>query len=63
LFQLFNLKPDRGEQKNLVQEKPNKVIELLQQLASEVQQGRCTPGNHASNDRNVSFLPAGVTIP
>ena len=62
-MQLFNLKSDRGEQKNLVQENPDKVNELLQQLASEVQQGRCTPGNPVSNDRNVSFLPAGVTMP
>ncbi len=62
-MQLFNLKSDRGEQKNLVQENPDKVNELLQQLASEVQQGRCTPGNPVSNDRDVSFLPAGVTMP
>ncbi len=62
-MQLFNLKSDRGEQNNLVQENPDKVNELLQQLASEVQQGRCTPGNPVSNDRNVSFLPAGVTMP
>ena len=62
-MQLFNLKSDRGEQKNLVQENPDKVNELLQQLAGEVKQGRCTPGNPVSNDREVSFLPAGVTMP
>ena len=62
-MQLFNLKSDRGEQKNLLDEHPDKVQELLQQLAHEVEQGRCTPGGKVPNDREVSFLPEGVKLP
>lgn len=62
-MQLFNLKSDRGEQQNLAAKYPDKVNQLLQQLAGEVEQGRCTPGNPVPNDRNVTFLPAGVTMP
>ena len=62
-MQLFNLKSDRAEQSNLFQENPDKVKDLLQQLAGEVEQGRCTPGKSVSNDRKVEFLPNGVTMP
>jgi len=62
-MQLFNLQEDRGEQQNLIEEKPAIVAELLEQLASEVEQGRCTPGNKVPNDREITFLPAGVEIP
>ena len=62
-MQLFNLKSDRGEQVNLVDERPEKVKELLQRLAAEVQQGRSTPGKALANDRDVTFLPPGVTMP
>ena len=58
-LQLFNLKADRAEQKNLIQEHP-KEVNLLQK---EVSQGRCSAGNPVSNDREVTFLPKGVTIP
>ena len=62
-LQLFNLNSDRGEQQNLVAKYPDKVNQLLQQLNSEVEKGRCTPGNAVANDRDVKFLPAGVTMP
>lgn len=62
-MQLFNLKEDRAELKNLINEMPDKTAELLKQLECEVEQGRCTPGNKVENDRNVTFLPAGVKIP
>ena len=62
-MQLFNLKDDRGERKNLVSDNPDKVNELLKQLAHEVQQGRCTTGNKVPNDRAVTFLPDGVKMP
>lgn len=62
-MQLFNLKDDRGERKNLVSDNPDKVNELLKQLAHEVQQGRCTTGNKVPNDRDVTFLPDGVKMP
>ncbi|WP_315853913.1 sulfatase family protein [Crateriforma spongiae] len=62
-MQLFNLKQDRGEQHNLIDQNPDKVKELLEQLATEVHQGRSTPGNPVDNDRQITFLPAGVTMP
>ena len=62
-MQLFNLKTDRGEQTNLVQKEPERVSSLLNLLSEQVAQGRCTPGKQVSNDRQVSFLPKGVSLP
>jgi len=62
-LQLFNLGLDKAEQKNLVDEKPGKVKSLIQLLGKEVEQGRCTPGNPVSNDREVTFLPKGYEVP
>ena len=62
-MQLFNLKADRGEQTNLVQKEPQRVSSLLNLLSEQVAQGRCTPGKQVSNDRQVSFLPKGVSLP
>jgi arylsulfatase A len=62
-MQLFHLDDDPAEQKNLVAEKPEKVNELLRLLDKEVKNGRCTPGEAVENDRDVEFLPAGVSLP
>lgn len=62
-MQLFDLKVDRGEQKNLLDEHPERVATLLRQLNREVKQGRSTSGNPVSNDRDVTFLPKGVALP
>lgn len=62
-MQLFDLKGDRGERKNLLDEHPERVATLLRQLKKEVSQGRSTPGNPVSNDREVTFLPKGVSPP
>jgi len=62
-MQLFDLKRDRGERKNLIDEHPERVATLLRQLKKEVSQGRSTPGNPVSNDREVTFLPKGVSPP
>ncbi|MEJ6644794.1 MAG: arylsulfatase [Akkermansiaceae bacterium] len=62
-LQLFHLKEDRAEQKNLIVEHPEKVNLLLNLLQTEVTQGRCSAGNPVPNDREVTFLPKGVTIP
>jgi arylsulfatase A len=62
-MQLFNLDDDPGEQTNLLSEHPDKVKELLRLLDEQVRNGRSTPGETLSNDRDVEFLPAGVTIP
>jgi arylsulfatase A len=62
-MQLFNLADDPAEKKNLVQDEPEKVETLLRLLNEQVQSGRCTPGEKVKNDRDVKFLPAGVTLP
>ncbi|MEM9365272.1 MAG: arylsulfatase [Planctomycetota bacterium] len=62
-MQLFDLKKDRAEQRNLIAENPAKVRELLERLDQEVNRGRCTPGEMVANDRDVKFLPDGATMP
>jgi arylsulfatase A len=62
-MQLYNLAADPAEEKNLVKEMPDKVNALLLLLDEQVQSGRCTPGERLWNDRDVEFLPAGVTLP
>ena len=61
-IQLFNLKQDRSEKKNLHAKNKDKLNELLGLLDKEVKNGRSTPGKPVANDREVSFLPAGVSI-
>ena len=61
--QLFNLRSDRGEQTNLAAEKSEKVRHLIELLGTEVENGRCTPGNPVPNDRAVTFLPGGYEPP
>lgn len=61
-IQLFNLKQDRSEKKNLHAKNKDKVNELLGVLDKEVKNGRSTPGKSVPNDREVSFLPPGVSI-
>ncbi|MCA9267442.1 MAG: sulfatase-like hydrolase/transferase, partial [Planctomycetales bacterium] len=62
-MQLFNLSDDPAETKNLLRDRPDKVRELLLLLSEQVQNGRCTPGEKLANDRDVKFLPAGVSLP
>jgi arylsulfatase A len=62
-LQLFNLDDDRGEQTNLADSQPEKVASLLRLLEGQVKNGRCTPGDAVANDRDVKFLPAGVSMP
>ncbi len=62
-MQLFNLKVDPGEQNNLMSGNPEKVAELLILLDRQVKNGRCTPGRKVPNDRNIVFLPKGVSLP
>jgi len=52
-MQLFNLKADPAESKNLVKDQPEKVKELLALLDQQVKSGRCTPGEAVKNDREV----------
>ncbi len=62
-MQLFNLQTDPAEQHNLLSQYPSKVATLLARLNSEIQNGRCTPGETVPNDREISFLPKGVSLP
>lgn len=62
-MQLFNLSDDPAERKNLVHEEPEQVNQLLVLLNQEISNGRATAGPPLSNDRNVTFLPDGVTVP
>ena len=62
-MQLFNLADDPGEQRNLVLAHPDKVRELISLLDRQVHRGRCTPGEAVSNDRDVTFLPDGISLP
>jgi hypothetical protein len=41
----------------------SKADELLSLLDKEVKNGRSSPGKPVSNDRTVSFLPAGIKLP
>jgi len=62
-MQLFNLAEDRAERTNLIKEQAGKTNALLAQLDQEVTRGRCTEGPAVPNDRVITFLPAGVSLP
>jgi arylsulfatase A len=62
-MQLYDLQSDRGEQANLLEQHPDRVAALLQLLTKQVAEGRSTPGRPVSNDRDVTFLPKGVSLP
>lgn len=62
-MQLFNLSEDPAEKENLVDQHPEKVKLLLRLLATQVEEGRCTPGKPVSNDRKIQFLPPGLELP
>lgn len=62
-MQLFSLSDDPAEEKNLINDRPDKVEALLLLLDKQVQSGRCTPGDQLENDRDVKFLPDGVKLP
>jgi arylsulfatase A len=62
-MQLFDLKKDRGERKNLLATNRPKANELILLLAKEVNHGRSSPGKPVPNDREVTFLPGGVEMP
>ena len=62
-IQLFNLKRDKGERKNLQAKNKVKVKELIQVLDTLVKNGRSAPGKPVPNDREVSYLPKGFSIP
>ncbi len=49
-FQLYNLKEDPSEEKNLVSENPEKTSELKELLTQYIEKGRSTPGKAQQNE-------------
>ena len=54
--QLYHLGDDPGEQKNLFNEEPELVEELLNQLKTEIVNGRSTKGAKQKNDIPVDQI-------
>lgn len=50
LFQLYNLKDDPGEEKNLIDVYPAKAFELKELLTTYIERGRSTPGKPQRNE-------------
>lgn len=50
VFQLYNLKDDPAESRNLQEKYPEKVLELTSILADQIKNGRTTPGKEQAND-------------
>ncbi len=61
-LQLYNLREDPAEKTNVALDNPEQVQLLLSMLEADVQRGRSTPGESLTNDRDVTFLPAGVSL-
>ena len=55
LVQLYDMKDDPGERRNLQAENPDKVRELLALLRRQVADGRSTPGLPQANDVSVDI--------
>jgi len=62
-LQLFDLTNDPAEATNVAADHPAEVSRLLQLLNRQVAAGRCSPGKPLANDRKVTFLPFGVSLP
>lgn len=54
-MQLFNLKNDKGETRNLISQKPALVKHLFGLLKTQIENGRSTPGKTLANDRQIIF--------
>lgn len=61
-IQLFNLKNDIGETKNVYKQNPEKVSELTKLLKSYVEDGRSTPGAKQKNNGETKFMPKNVKL-
>ena len=58
--QLFNLKDDPAESKNLAEKEPDRVKELAAILAKAIREGRTTPGSAQTNDGKPIVFPERV---
>lgn len=54
-IQLYDMRKDLGERRNLAEEHPEKVAELKQLLKQQVANGRSTPGPKQTNDAAIDF--------
>ncbi len=55
-FQLYNLKSDPGETKNLLADHPDRVATMKAALETAIAQGRTTPGPQQPNDTQILLL-------
>jgi arylsulfatase A len=62
-LQLFDLASDKEEKQNVADSHPELVNDLIWLLETQIRNGRCTPGEAKSNDREIEFLPDGVEMP
>ena len=53
--QLYNLRDDLGERKNLYAQRPEKVKELTGLMETLVSNGRSTPGESQRNDKPFNW--------
>ena len=60
LLQLYNLEEDPRETKNLQDEYPEKVTELVNALAKAITDGRTTPGPKQSNEGWPNTIPQAL---
>ncbi len=58
-IQLYNLKNDLGEQKNVQDQHPEIVLELTELLQRYAERGRSTPGKPQENNGAVTIFKAG----
>jgi arylsulfatase A-like enzyme len=56
-YQLYNLKDDLAETKNLYNKHPDKMCELTALMAEIISKGRSTPGAPQANTGETPFLP------
>ncbi|WP_244651351.1 MULTISPECIES: arylsulfatase [unclassified Lentimonas] len=54
-MQLYNLKDDIGEKKNLIGDYPEKSEAMLELLQSYIENGRSTPGSMQENDADIDL--------
>ena len=62
-MQLYHLDKDPSESNNGINEHRSIVDSLLILITEQVESGRCTPGEAIPNDRDIHFLPPGVSRP
>ena len=61
--QLYNLKNDPGEQKDLSADHPERVKEMLAAYQTTIRNGRSTPGPQLENDHEIRvFRPPGFAV-